>query len=107
MRVPADLVETTAAVVSTCGPVLTPPLPAFEDDRPADQLPHSRSDAARERLALLALEALRLAYRAGDDWNDMFDRLTAAELDRLKELFPYMPHQAARHFAERFIIPGG
>jgi hypothetical protein len=101
----ADPGMATAAGVWAGGAAAGPSSSPSEDDRPADPLHHPRRDAAGEQLALLALEALQLAYRAGDDWNDMFDRLTADELDRLKDLFPYMPPLAARHFAERFIIP--
>lgn len=87
------------------GPSTAPVTAASEEDRPAETLRHPRLDADPEHLVLLALQALRHAYRTGDDWNDMFDRLTPDELDRLKELFPYMPPVAARYFAERFIIP--
>lgn len=56
-------------------------------------------------LVELAQQALLDAYRPGDDWTDMFDRLAPAEIESLMALFPYMPPRAARHFAERFIIP--
>lgn len=44
-------------------------------------------------------------YQSGDDWDELFGRLSPAEIARLHELFPHMPPRAARHFAERFIIP--
>lgn len=73
----------------------------------------ARADNVRARtpyvdgadLVELAQQALLNAYRPGDDWADMFDRLTPAEIESLMTLFPYMPPRAARHFAERFIIP--
>lgn len=64
------------------------------------------SDAAADS-ARQAREALRRAYRPGDDWSDMFARLTPAEVDELRILFPYMPPIAARHFAEFFVVPHG
>lgn len=45
------------------------------------------------------------AYRSGDDWNDLFDRLTPFEVAELRELFPFMPSRPARFFAERFLFP--
>jgi hypothetical protein len=52
-----------------------------------------------------ALQAMVSVYRSGDDWDDLFGRMTPGEIDSLRALFPYMPRQAARHFAERFVIP--
>lgn len=51
------------------------------------------------------LRALLGAWRPGDDWDDMFDRLTLPQLAELKRLFPYMPPRAARHFAVRYVGP--
>jgi hypothetical protein len=65
--------------------------------------PLSRSPAIDP--AQLARTALVRAYRPGDDWDDMFDRLDADALQQLHDLFPYLPPRAARYFAERFIIP--
>ena len=45
------------------------------------------------------------SYRSGDDWNDLFDRLTPFEVAELHDLFPYMPARPARFFAERFLFP--
>jgi hypothetical protein len=45
------------------------------------------------------------AYRSGDDWDDLFDRLSPFEIAELRELFPYMPARAARYFGERYVVP--
>jgi hypothetical protein len=47
-----------------------------------------------------ALKALISAYHSGDDWDDLFGRLTPSELNGLRALVPHMPPRAARHFAE-------
>lgn len=93
---------------------------AFTTDDPA-ALPHGATP--EERTAADAAIELLLArqpdrdprrritkllfrvYRSGDDWNDLFDRLTPFEVAELRELFPFMPSRAARFFAERFLFP--
>lgn len=56
--------------------------------------------APRHRITQLLFRA----YRSGDDWDDLFDRLTPFEVAELRELFPAMPSRAARFFAERFLF---
>jgi hypothetical protein len=43
------------------------------------------------------------AYRPGDDWNQVLDRLSPRDLQLLRELAPYLPPQAAQLFQQRFI----
>ncbi|WP_164702204.1 hypothetical protein [Modestobacter sp. KNN46-3] len=52
-----------------------------------------------------ALKALITAYHSGDDWDDLFGRLTLSELNGLRALVPHMPPRAARHFAENVFGP--
>lgn len=47
------------------------------------------------------------AYRPGDDWDDLFNRLSPAEIDALRRILPHLPQRAGRHFAMRFVVPGG
>jgi hypothetical protein len=54
---------------------------------------------------LRTTQLLFRAYRSGDDWGDLFDRLTPFEVAELRELFAYMPSRAARFFAQRFLFP--
>ena len=46
------------------------------------------------------------AYRSGDDWDDLFDRLSPFELAELREFLPSLPSRAARFFAEGYLFPG-
>jgi hypothetical protein len=47
-----------------------------------------------------ALKAVVTAFRPGDDWDDLFARLTPTEIEGLRSLVPYMPKKAAQHFAD-------
>lgn len=48
-----------------------------------------------------ALKALISTALPGDDWDDLFGRLTPAEIEGLRSLVPYMPRRAVQHFADR------
>jgi hypothetical protein len=52
-----------------------------------------------------ALKALITAYHSGDNWDDLFGRLTPSELNGLRALARHMPPRAARHFAEHVFAP--
>lgn len=86
---------------------------------PLDVTPEERAAAEEQIAAALAaqgprpdpsMQARRILYRAyqpGDDWDDLFDRLTTAEIDTLRELLPHLPQRAGPHFVMRFVAPGG
>lgn len=48
-----------------------------------------------------ALQALISTAQPGDDWDDLFARLTPTEIEGLRSLVPYMPRRAVQRFADR------
>lgn len=105
VNAPPDVGQATAALAPTAGATTAPTAAAADDEQRAESRAHVAPHAAGADLAVVAQEVLLRAYQDGDDWDDLFDRLTPGELDRLRKLFPFMPPRAARHFAARFVIP--
>jgi transposase len=108
MQVRHQVVDAIVEAFTTDDPSALPTAATAEERDAADMeidrlLGRQPGQAQRRRVVQLLFHA----YRSGDDWNDLFDRLTPFEVAELRELFPHMPSRAARHFTDRFLFPAG
>ena len=108
MQVRHQVVDAIVEAFTTDDPAALPPGATAEERAAADAaigrlLERHPDPDFRGRITKLLFRA----YRSGDDWNDLFDRLTPFEVAELRELFPYMQSRAARFFGERFLFPNG
>ena len=106
MEVRHQVVDAIVEAFTTDDSSALPPGATAEEREAADAAIEQLLDRqpgrdARRRITKLLFRA----YRSGDDWNDLFDRLTPFEVAELRELFPFMPSRPARFFAERFLFP--
>jgi hypothetical protein len=108
MQVRHQVVDAIVEAFTTDDPSALPPGATAEEREAADVaigqlLGRQPGRDPRRRITQLLFRA----YRSGDDWNDLFDRLQPFEVAELRDLFPHMPARPARFFAERFLFRTG
>lgn len=101
-----DVVQAIVGAFQAGDPTGLPHEATAEERAAADMLISEMVGQSPVDLGKRATQILFRNYRHGDDWPDLFDRLSPLEVAELRNLYAFMPAQAARHLRERFISPG-